>query len=243
VNDADAWGVSATTLAAHSGFTDFVLFLLDKGADPNAAPNGFTALHEAVMRRDEKMVAALLDHRADPNFPLKTFTPTRRSSDDFHFEPALVGASPYWLAARFTEPGIMRLLVKHGADPLFVHHADWVAEQGFGGVTRKENVNAVMAAVGMLRANPWVEVERVEREPLMLETVKLAVELGADLNLLNTDGRSALDAAKGLKYQSVVDFLVAKGAKAGVPSATPAGRGGGRGRDAGPKQAKQDPDR
>src|SRR6185295_7436403 len=110
------------------------------------------------------------------------------------------------------------------------------------GVTRKENVNAVMAATGMLRANPWVEVERLEREPLMLETVKLAAELGADLNLLNTDGRSALDAAKGLKFESVVDFLVAKGAKAGVPSATPAGRGG-RGRDAGPKQAKQDPDR
>src|SRR5580765_4514406 len=81
VNDADAWGVSATTLAAHSGFTDLVLFLLDKGADPNAAPNGFTALHEAIMRRDEKMAAALLDHHADPNFPLKTLTPTRRSSD------------------------------------------------------------------------------------------------------------------------------------------------------------------
>lgn len=37
VNDADAWGVSATTLAAHSGFRDFVEFLLEKGADPNAA--------------------------------------------------------------------------------------------------------------------------------------------------------------------------------------------------------------
>jgi ankyrin repeat protein len=72
VNDADAWGVSATTLAAHSGFTDFVLFVLDKGADPNAAPNGFTALHEAIMRRDEKMVAALLDHGADASAPVKT---------------------------------------------------------------------------------------------------------------------------------------------------------------------------
>jgi ankyrin repeat protein len=228
VNDADAWGVSATTLAAHSGFTDLVLFLLDKGADPNAAPNGFTVLHEAIMRRDEKMVTALLDHHADPNFPLKTFTPTRRSSDDFHFEPALVGATPYWLAARFTEPSIMKLLVKHGADPLFVHHADWVAEQGFGGVPRKENVNAAMAALGMLRANPWVEVEKFDREALALETVRLAAELGADLNLTNTDGRTALDAAKALRYQSVVDFLVEKGAKAGAPS-TPSGRGGGRG--------------
>src|SRR5206468_12954761 len=38
VNDADAWGVSATTLAEHSGFGDLVEFLLDKGADPNASP-------------------------------------------------------------------------------------------------------------------------------------------------------------------------------------------------------------
>src|SRR5207248_8690006 len=72
VNDADAWGVSATTLAAHSGFTELVEFLLDKGADPNAAPAGFTALHEAIMRRDEKIVTALLAHGADANAPLKT---------------------------------------------------------------------------------------------------------------------------------------------------------------------------
>jgi ankyrin repeat protein len=238
VNDADAWGVSATTLAAHSGFTDLVLFLLDKGADPNAAPNGFTALHEAIERRDETMVAALLDHHADPNTPLKTFTPTRRSSDDFHFEPPLVGATPYWMAARFTEPNLMRLLVKHGADPKFVHHADWVAEQGFGGVTRKENVNALMAAVGMLRVNPWVEMERAAREAVMLETVKLAVELGADLNLANTDGRTALDAAKALRYQTVVDFLVAKGARPGVPGAKP---NDSRSRDAGRAGREQVP--
>src|SRR5438093_6224471 len=36
VNDTDAWGISATALAAHSGFTDLVEFLLENGADPNA---------------------------------------------------------------------------------------------------------------------------------------------------------------------------------------------------------------
>ena len=36
VNDADAWGVSATVLAAHSGYRELVEFLLEKGADPNA---------------------------------------------------------------------------------------------------------------------------------------------------------------------------------------------------------------
>ncbi len=57
VNDADAWGVSATVLAAHSGFGDLVAFFLELGADPNAAAAGFSALHAAVMRRDEKMAS------------------------------------------------------------------------------------------------------------------------------------------------------------------------------------------
>src|SRR5204863_823800 len=62
VNDQDAWGVSALVLAAHSGHLDLVEFLLNRGADPNQARAGFTALHEAIMRRDEVMVAALLKH-------------------------------------------------------------------------------------------------------------------------------------------------------------------------------------
>jgi len=228
VKDADAWGVSATTLAAHSGFTDLVLFLLDKGADPNAAPNGFTALHEAVMRRDEKMVASLLDHGANANAPLLQWTPTRRSSDDFHFEPSLVGATPFWLAARFDEPNIMQLLVKHGADPLFVFHASWVGEQGFGQQERKETSTALLAAVGIGGGNvsAWVPTERAAREALTLEAVKLAVEAGVDVNAKSEDGRTALDGANGLKYPSVVSYLVEKGAKAGTGATGRGGRGG-----------------
>jgi ankyrin repeat protein len=215
VNDADAWGVSATVLAAHSGYTEFVGFLIEKGADPNAATAGFSALHEAIMRRDEKMVSALLDHGADPNAPLRTWTPMRRSSHDFHFEPALVGATPFWLAARFTEPGVMRLLVKHGADPLFVHHSDQV---GAGFKHRIEVTTALMAATGMGGGTTaWVQPARSEREALTLEAVKLAAELGSDVNAVNSDGSTALDGAKALRYDSVVKFLVEKGAKSGSP--------------------------
>jgi ankyrin repeat protein len=229
VNDADAWGVSATILAAHSGFTDFVLFLLDKGADPNAAPNGFNALHEAIMRRDEKMVAALLDHGADANAPLKTWTPTRRSSDDWNFDPALVGATPFWLASRFDEPGIMRLLVKHGADPKFVHHASWVAEQGFGQKERTETTTTLLAATGIGTGKPWVDAPRAEREALALEAVKLVVDLGIDVNTPSSDGRTALDGAKAQRFETVAAFLTQKGAKAGT-GASAGGRGGRGGR-------------
>ena len=215
VNDADAWGVSATVLAAHSGYTELVEFLLAKEADPNAAAAGFTALHEAIMRRDEKMVSTLLDHGADPNAPLRTWTPTRRSSHDFHFEPALVGATPFWLAARFNQPGVMRLLVKHGADPLFVHHSDQV---GAGFKHRIEVTTALMGATGMGGGTTaWVQPARGEREALTLEAVKLAAELGVDVNAVNTDGRTALDTAKALRYESVVKFLADKGAKPGRP--------------------------
>ena len=217
VNDTDAWGVSATTLAAHSGFDDLVEFLLDRGADANAAQAGFTALHEAVMRRDEKMVATLLAHGADPNRPLQTWTPTRRSSQDWNFEPALVGATPFWLAARFTEPGVMRLLVQHGADPKFVLHSQYIAERGYGQAPTKETLTALMAATGMLRIYPWVDIPTSEAEALTLESVKLLVGWGVDVNAANNDGRNALDAARSLGYPSVIQYLVEKGAQSDRP--------------------------
>jgi ankyrin repeat protein len=225
INDADAWGVTPTVLAAHSGFTDVVEFLLEKGADPNLAEAGFTALHEAVMRRDERMVTALLDHGANPNTPLKTWTPTRRSSRDFNFEPELIGTTPFWLAARFTEPDVLRLLVQHGADPKFVHHADRVPDR-FPFTHRLETITPLMAAVGMGGGGaPWTEVDRSQREALALETAKLLVDLGVDVNVANTDGRTALDAAKALKFDKVVAFLIEKGAKPGTGGQGRGGRG------------------
>lgn len=219
VNDKDAWGVSAMVLAAHSGFTDLVEFLLDKGADVNAAGAGFTALHAAIMRRDEALVRTLLAHGANPNLPLTDWTPTRRQSSDFHFEPELVGATPFWLAARYTQPNVMRLLVERGADPLFVHKSDRVVD-GRGGKAydhQYQATTALMAAVGMGGGGQaWAPLERSQREPLTLETVTLALSYGIDVNAANVDGRTALDAAKALKFERVVDYLVKKGAKPGV---------------------------
>jgi hypothetical protein len=84
-----------------------------------------------------------------------------------------------------------------------------------------------MAATGIIRIKPWVEAAPFEREALTLETVKLAVDLGSDLNTANTDGRTALDGAKALRYDSVVAYLTEKGAKAGTGN--PAGGRGARG--------------
>jgi ankyrin repeat protein len=218
VNDADAWGVSATTLAAHAGHADVLEFLLSKAANPSAAEAGFSALHVAIMRRDEKMIGDLLTHGADANAPLRTWTPTRRSSNDYNFAPELVGATPFWLAARFTQPGVMRLLLKHGANPLFVHHGEHVTGgiAGNGFQRRTNTTTALMAATGMGGGEAWFLPEPSQREALTLEAVKLAVDLGVDLNAANTDGRMALDGARTLKYESVVKYLTDKGAKSGA---------------------------
>jgi hypothetical protein len=109
----------------------------------------------------------------------------------------------------------MRLLAKHGADPLFVHRTEYVSDYVAGeGLRRKtEAATALMAAAGIGGGGAWVQPAPSEREALILEAVKLAVELGVDINAVNTDGRTALDAAKTLRYDAVVKFLIEKGAK------------------------------
>ena len=206
-NDTDAWGVSATTLAAHAGFGELVTLLLEAGADPSAADAGFAALHAAVMRRDPMMVRTLLEHGADPNASLDTWTPTRRSSRDFHFAPPLVGATPFWLAARFSAPDVMRLLADHGADPGVVHNANY-KDPGYA-QPREESTTAIMAAIGMGggRLRSWNPPNRLEMEQLRLETVRVAVELGADVDATDLFGLTAIDQARSVGFDAVATFL------------------------------------
>ena len=214
VNDADARGVSVIVLAAHSGFGDLVEFVLSEGADPDAAEGGFSALHVAIMRRDEGLARSLLDHGADPNIRLTNWTPTRRASADWSFHPSLVGAAPFWLAARFSQPGIMRLLVEHGADPFFVHEVRYVTAAGsYGAAGTQEATTTLMAAVGMggsRRMRAFVAPDPAELEALTLEAVQFVVELGVDVNATDLEGRTAADARS---YPTVREFLAAEAAR------------------------------
>ena len=110
----------------------------------------------------------------------------------------------------------MRLLLDQGADPMVVHHAEYRREDG---PPLRERTTALMAAVGIGGGAAWVQPERAEREALMLDTVKLALDLGIDVNAANIDGRTALDAAKAARLDSVVKLLADKGGKLGTPTA------------------------
>ena len=213
VDDQDAWGVSATVLAVHSGYADLVEFVLGQGADASAADAGFSALHEAVMRRDERMAAALLEHGADPNTSLATWTPKRRTSQDFNYAPSLIGATPFWLAARFAEPALMRLLAEHGADPRALHDVRYRVNSVRRHEPRHDATTSLMAALGMGPAvRAWVEPRRSEPTYAILDAVRLALELGVDPNTADPQGNTALHAAARLGRDPIITQLVEHGA-------------------------------
>ena len=204
-----AYGIDATALAAHSDHADLVEFLLESGADPNTSEGGYTALHAAILRGNERAVRALLAHGADANSPLLAPSPTRRQSLDFFFHPAFVGATPFWLAARFVQPGVMRALAESGADPLFVHEPEYWAGGGPACAWQEEGVTtALMAALGVGGPNSgFATPGPLEREALTLEAVRIAVELGVDVGAQDGNGRNATQAAQRRGYDSVVEFL------------------------------------
>ena len=164
--------------------------------------------------------------------PVAAFTPHQRGSNQaFYFHNGWIGARPVWLAARFGTAGILRSLLEHGADPRFVHRSEYFAgsdgalTSGIFAARQLEITTTLMAAVGMANAGrPWVyqHVCTPEHEQATLEKVQLLVDTDVDLAMETPQGLTALDQARALKYESVVDALVA----AGTPGGSGSGRSG-----------------
>jgi len=240
VNDRAALGTSALTIAAHSGHGDVAAFLLDQGANPNDASAGYTALHAALLHRDATLVQRLLEKGADANARVARATPIRRDSVDFYIDPSYVGATPFWLASRFNDPAISRLLLGHGADARAIHQPTYYVGQG---PSRPKNapattdpdrrlveegrVSAVMAAIGLGGRQPLFAPDLLGRltetarggarrpslvEAGVLESVTIGTEAGVDLGVANADGNTALHAAASRDYLSVAKYLVGRGA-------------------------------
>ncbi|TDI43124.1 MAG: ankyrin repeat domain-containing protein [Acidobacteria bacterium] len=230
VNAVAAFGISPTIMAVHGGNAESVEFLLQSGAKPNSAVAGHTALHVAVMLGNDAATRVLLAYDADPNARVERATPTRRQSLDFHFHETFVGATPLWLAARYTEPGAMAMLLEYGADARFVHEVSYPERSNAGRkleshrLEEEGGISVLMAAMGMgnrrlrrgsgpdrrgdLASLPANQLNPDVRESLALDAARIAVAAGVDINLQNASNQSALDAARNLGYDSVVKFLL-----------------------------------
>jgi ankyrin len=197
LNDTAADGTSALVVAIHSGHDALASLLLDKGADVNAMRGGYSALHIAVRAGKQELVKTLLARGARVDAVLVKPTATTRSTrTDISLHYSLVGTTPFWIAARLADLGMMRLLVAHGANPSFVAP---------GGRTI---LMAPVSADALPAFRP--------SEARGLEVVKAALEFGADVNATTEKGETALHSAAKLGYNSVVQFLAENGARLDV---------------------------
>ena len=232
VNETTPDGAGALAVAALSGSGAVGAFLLDGGADPNAAGGGYAPLHAAILHRDAVLAEALLSAGADPNARVSASTRYTRDSADFFFPPWYVGAPAFWLAARHREAGLMRLLARHGADPLATHAPAWWTRDPRTSAGRmwldEGETTALMAAVGLGGRDPLWSVDHrarvaeatelgrgpdfAEVEAATLEAVRVAVELGADVDAADARGRTAVRAALDEGFDDVVAFFVEHGA-------------------------------
>lgn len=213
VDEVAASGATALTVAAHSGQGAVAAFLLEQGADPNAAGAGYTPLHAAVLRGDPALVAALLAKGANPNARLAKGTSSRYYSKDYAFNDVLVGATPLLLAARYGEPELFSTLVAAGADPK---------------TTLPDGTTVVMAAISVTRGygafragdkreryqGPADVAAKVdgEDEKVTLDVVRRALKLGVDPNAASTAGDTALHLAVAQSLDTVIPVLVEAGA-------------------------------
>jgi ankyrin repeat protein len=223
VNEVSAFGTSPAMMATHSGNIATLSAILEAGADPDSAVSGHTALHVAVLRGNNDAVKALLDHGASIDARVERASPTRRQSEDYHFHETFVGATPLWLAARFREPDIMATLLAHGADPMVVNNVRYpdLTRDGQPTVIEEGDISVLMAALGMGNrrlAVSWGTQERragridTDTEALVYNAASLAIEAGADIDLLDASKQSALSTALARRYESVVRLLREAGA-------------------------------
>ncbi len=199
VDRAAASGTSPLVVAAHSGHGALAAFLLDAGADPGAADAGYAALHAAVLRGDPQLVRALLAHGADPDAVLERGTPARRVSADWRLPHSMIGATPLWVAARFREPAVLRILGEYGADASAALDGETVVMAAIRGGSNR-------GRFGIAPPDAAVEARRT------LEAVAAALDAGADADARNGIGDTALHLAASRGLDDIVALLAERGA-------------------------------
>ena len=213
VNERMPDGMSALVLALYNAHYELASFLLDRGADPNAAEQGWTALHQvAWSRRPNRgfnMPGAVATGRIDSlDLARKLVAKGANANARMTKEPRdgnrnmlnRIGATPFVMAAKSADVPLMRALLDAGADPK---------------IKTADGTSALMAAAGVGVYGPGESPGTHEEA---LEAVKLAFEAGGgDVNDANRDGETAL---LGAVYRGgavpVIQFLADKGAKLDV---------------------------
>jgi ankyrin repeat protein len=200
-------GTSPLVIAVESGHFELASYLLDAGADPNAAEQGWTALHAITWVRKPgggdndpapngsgnmtslELVKKLVAKGANINARM-----TKKVNAGLTSLNSL-GATPFFLAARTADAELMRALAALGADPL---------------LTNADNSTPLMAAAGLGTRSPG---EDAGTESEVVEALQAALDLGADPNAVDNNGETAMHGAAYKNLPAAVLFLASHGAK------------------------------
>jgi ankyrin repeat protein len=210
VTEAVVNGTSPLLMAVNNGHFELAVALLDAGADPNDHRTGFTALHAVTwVRRPDasdigdpppigsgrltslQFVRALVERGANVNTrlekdaPKAPYTATMLKSE---------GSTPFFMAADRADVPLMRELLTLKADPL---------------LPNADKTTPLMAAAGLGTANP---LEEAGTEAEALEAVRLLLELGADVNAVDSNGDTAMHGAAYGNFPAIVQLLADRGA-------------------------------
>lgn len=232
INETLPDGTSALVTAVQGTNYEAALSLLQHGINPNAAGQGWTALHQVVWsRRPQRgqnnpgqrpdgglsglaLAKALVEHGADINA-----RETKEPSSDMEGRNSLsrYGATAFFLAAKSCDVPMMKALLDLGADP-FVGNLDGdtplmvaagvgVYSQGESPGEPEESAEAVKLLLDL--GASATDVDKNGETPLhgpawrgSNEAVMLLVNAGAKLDVRNNRGWLPLTIADGVYYNS-----------------------------------------
>ncbi|MFT5122041.1 MAG: ankyrin repeat protein [Candidatus Omnitrophota bacterium] len=199
-------GISALMFAIENGHFELAAQLLEAGADPDDQRSGTSPLHMLTWVRKPNrgdgldgapppngsgemsslsFAELLLQKGAKVNAPLKHGKSSRLS---------LKGATPFLMAAKTADLSYLKLLKKHGADPLRPN---------------AEGTTPLMAAAGLGTHAP---TEEAGTEAECLEVVAWLLTLGAEVNTTDQNGETAMHGAAYKSLPAMVHFLDEHGA-------------------------------
>jgi ankyrin repeat protein/acetyl esterase/lipase len=197
-------------MAVENGHFELAEVLLRLGADPNAPPAGYTALHAITWVRKPirgdgdppprgsgnysslDMVRILVAAGADVNARFE-----RGKSELGRF--TYTGSTPFLLAARSSDLPLTKLFVELGADP---HLPNAVGS------------TPLLAAAGVGALGDGDESAGTEEEAIA--AIEFLLELGADINAVNRNGETAMHGAAYQSRADLVKVLVENGASIDV---------------------------